>query len=44
MPFGFGSSTSTTTADGAVGIASFFDFFCSVLSRISYVEDPLTLF
>lgn len=30
MPFGFGNSTSTTTADGVVGIASFFDFFlCS---------------
>jgi len=44
MPLGFGSSTSTTTADGVVGIASFFDFFCSVFSRIAYVEDPLTLF
>ena len=41
MPF---FSSSSSTADGVVGIASFFDFFCAVMSRIAYTEDPMPLF
>jgi hypothetical protein len=39
----FSSKPSTPVAVD-IGMASIFDFFCAVLSRIAYTEDPLPLF
>jgi hypothetical protein len=41
------TATTAATAEEAadlIGDTTFFNFFCAVLSRIAYIEDPLTLF
>ena len=40
------TSATSAAAEAAdlIGDTTFFNFFCAVLSRIAYIEDPLTLF